>query len=427
MLDVQLIRGDLDAVATRLATRGVTVDVSAFRALEEQRKKAQVRTQDLQSKRNASSKQIGDLKRKGEDTSTLMADMATVSDELRSIEAELEGIQTKLTDLLLTIPNLPHASVPVGKSAEENVEVRRIGEPRKFDFPVKDHVDVGTGLGLLDFDAASKISGARFTLMKGSLARLHRALAQFMLDVHTVEHGYTEVYVPYLVNADSMRGTGQLPKFEEDLFSVPRADGGKFYLIPTAEVPVTNIVRDEVIAAERLPLKFVCHSPCFRSEAGSYGKDTRGMIRQHQFDKVELVQIIQPEKSYEALELLTAHAESILRRLDLPFRTVALCTGDMGFSAAKTYDIEVWLPGQKAYREISSCSNFEAFQARRMQARFKSEKGRNELVHTLNGSGLAVGRTLVAILENYQEADASVVVPSVLRPYMGGIETIRRG
>ncbi len=427
MLDVQLIRGDLDAVATRLATRGVTVDVSAFRALEEQRKKAQVRTQDLQSKRNASSKQIGDLKRKGEDTSTLMADMATVSDELRSIEAELEGIQTKLTDLLLTIPNLPHVSVPVGKSAEENVEVRRIGQPRKFDFPAKDHVDVGAGLGLLDFDAAAKISGARFTLMKGPLARLHRALAQFMLDVHTVEHGYTEVYVPYLVNADSMRGTGQLPKFEEDLFSVPRADGGKFYLIPTAEVPVTNIVRDEVIAAERLPLKFVCHSPCFRSEAGSYGKDTRGMIRQHQFDKVELVQIIQPEKSYEALELLTAHAESILRRLDLPFRTVALCTGDMGFSAAKTYDIEVWLPGQKAYREISSCSNFEAFQARRMQARFKSEKGRNELVHTLNGSGLAVGRTLVAILENYQEADASVVVPSVLRPYMGGIETIRRG
>ena len=427
MLDVQLIRGDLDAVATRLATRGVTVDVSAFRALEEQRKKAQMRTQDLQSKRNASSKQIGDLKRKGEDTSTLMADMATVGDELSSIEAELEGIQTKLTDLLLTIPNLPHVSVPVGKSAEENVEVRRIGQPRKFDFPAKDHVDVGAGLGLLDFDAAAKISGARFTLMKGPLARLHRALAQFMLDVHTVEHGYTEVYVPYLVNADSMRGTGQLPKFEEDLFSVPRADGGKFYLIPTAEVPVTNIVRDEVIAAERLPLKFVCHSPCFRSEAGSYGKDTRGMIRQHQFDKVELVQIIQPEKSYEALELLTAHAESILRRLDLPFRTVALCTGDMGFSAAKTYDIEVWLPGQKAYREISSCSNFEAFQARRMQARFKSEKGRNELVHTLNGSGLAVGRTLVAILENYQEADASVVVPSVLRPYMGGIETIRRG
>jgi seryl-tRNA synthetase len=424
MLDIQLVRNDLDVVAARLSTRGVTIDVAAFRALEEQRKKAQVRTQELQSKRNASSKQIGELKRKGEDTSTLMADMATVGDELKLIEDELEGIQTKLTDLLLTIPNLPHASAPVGNSADENVEVRRIGEPRKFDFPVKDHVDVGTGLGLLDFDAAAKISGARFTLMKGSLARLHRALAQFMLDVHTLEHGYTEVYVPYLVNADSMRGTGQLPKFEEDLFSVPRADGGKYYLIPTAEVPVTNIVRDEIVAADKLPLKFVCHSPCFRSEAGSYGKDTRGMIRQHQFDKVELVQIIQPEKSYEALELLTAHAESILTRLELPFRTVALCTGDMGFSAAKTYDIEVWLPGQNAYREISSCSNFEAFQARRMQARFKGEKGKNELVHTLNGSGLAVGRTLVAVLENYQESDGSVVVPSVLRPYMGGASHI---
>ena len=427
MLDVQLIRGDLDAVAVGLATRGVTIDVGAFRALEEQRKKAQVSTQDLQSKRNASSKQIGELKRRGEDTTALMAQMATVGDELKSIEAELEGIQVKLTDLLLAIPNLPHASVPVGKSADENVEVRRVGEPRKFDFAAKDHVDIGAALGLLDFDAAVKISGARFTLMKGSLARLHRALAQFMLDVHTAEHGYTEVYVPYLVNADSMRGTGQLPKFEEDLFSVPRADGGKYYLIPTAEVPVTNIVRDEVVAMDKLPLKFVCHSPCFRSEAGSYGKDTRGMIRQHQFDKVELVQIIQPEKSYEALELLTGHAETILKRLDLPFRTVALCTGDMGFSAAKTYDIEVWLPGQNAYREISSCSNFEAFQARRMQARFKGEKGKNEWVHTLNGSALAVGRTLVAILENYQQADGSVTVPFALRPYMGGVETIRRG
>jgi seryl-tRNA synthetase len=426
MLDIQLIRNDLDAVAARLATRGVTIDVVAFRTLEEQRKKAQVRTQDLQSKRNASSKQIGELKRKGEDTSALMAEMASVGDELKSIETELEGIQVKLTDLLLTIPNLPHASVPVGRSADENVEVRRVGEPRKFDFPAKDHVDIGAGLGLLDFDAAAKISGARFTLMKGSLARLHRALAQYMLDVHTAEHGYIEVYVPYLVNADSMRGTGQLPKFEEDLFSVPRADAGKFYLIPTAEVPVTNIVRDEVVAADRLPLKFVCHSPCFRSEAGSYGKDTRGMIRQHQFDKVELVQIIQPEKSYEALELLTANAETILKRLELPFRTVALCTGDMGFSAAKTYDIEVWLPGQNAYREISSCSNFEAFQARRMHARFKGEKGKNEFVHTLNGSGLAVGRTLVAILENYQQADGSVTVPSALLPYMGGIDTIRR-
>jgi seryl-tRNA synthetase len=426
MLDIQLIRNDLDAVAARLATRGVTIDVVAFRTLEEQRKKAQVRTQDLQSRRNASSKQIGELKRTGEDTSALMAEMASVGDELKSIETELEGIQVKLTDLLLTIPNLPHVSVPVGKSADENVEVRRVGEPRKFDFPAKDHVDIGAGLGLLDFDAAAKISGARFTLMKGSLARLHRALAHYMLDAHTAEHGYTEVYVPYLVNADSMRGTGQLPKFEEDLFSVPRADGGKFYLIPTAEVPVTNIVRDEVVAANRLPLKFVCHSPCFRSEAGSYGKDTRGMIRQHQFDKVELVQIIQPEKSYEALELLTAHAETILKRLELPFRTVALCTGDMGFSAAKTYDIEVWLPGQNAYREISSCSNFEAFQARRMQARFKGDKGKNEFVHTLNGSGLAVGRTLVAVLENYQQADGSVTIPSALRPYMGGVETIRR-
>src|SRR5258706_1609025 len=420
MLDVQLIRGDLDAVAARLATRGITIPVDALRVLEQQRKNAQVRTQELQARRNASSTQIGVFKRKGEDASALMAEMASVGDQLKVIESELEGIQTKLNDILLTIPNLPHSSVPVGKSVDENVEVRRVGEPRKFDFTLKDHVDIGTGLGLLDFDAAAKISGARFTLMKGSLARLHRALAQFMLDIHTVEHGYTEVYVPYLVNADSMRGTGQLPKFEDDLFSVPRADGGKSYLISTAEVPVTNIVRDEVVSADKLPLKFVCHSPCFRSEAGSYGKDTRGMIRQHQFDKVELVQIIQPEKSYEALELLTAHAETILKRLELPFRTVALCTGDMGFSAAKTYDIEVWLPGQNAYREISSCSNFEAFQARRMQARFKAEKGKNEFVHTLNGSGLAVGRTLVAILENYQEADGSVVVPSVLRPYMGG-------
>ncbi|MEO8165546.1 MAG: serine--tRNA ligase, partial [Betaproteobacteria bacterium] len=396
MLDVQLIRNELDAVAARLAERGLTLDVASFRALEEQRKKAQVRTQELQSRRNAASKQIGELKRKGEDTSALMAEMTSVGDELKSIEAELDGIQARLMEMLLTIPNLPHASVPVGKSAEENVEIRRVGEPRQLEFAAKDHVDIGTGLGLLDFDAAAKISGARFTLMKGSLARLHRALAQFMLDVHTAEHGYTEVYVPYLVNADSMRGTGQLPKFEEDLFAVPRADGGKFYLIPTAEVPVTNIVRDEVVAEEKLPLKFVCHSPCFRSEAGSYGKDTRGMIRQHQFDKVELVQIIQPEQSYEALEQLTAHAETILRRLELPFRTVALCSGDMGFSAAKTYDIEVWLPGQNAYREISSCSNFEAFQARRMQARFKGVKGKNEFVHTLNGSGLAIGRTLVA-------------------------------
>jgi len=425
MLDIQLIRNDLEAVAARLATRGVTIDVAEFRALEEQRKHAQVRTQELQAKRNASSKLIGDLKRKGEDTSALMAEMAAVGDELKSIEAELDAIQAKLTDMLLGIPNLPHMSVPVGRSSEDNVEVRREGEPRRFDFPVKDHVDVGAGLGMLDFDAAAKISGARFTLMKGPLARLHRAIAQFMLDIHTGEHGYTEVYVPYLVNADSMRGTGQLPKFEEDLFAVPHADGSKFYLIPTAEVPVTNIVRDEIVAAEQLPLKFVCHSPCFRSEAGSYGKDTRGMIRQHQFDKVELVQIVHPEQSYQGLEELTTHAETILRRLELPFRTVALCTGDMGFAAAKTYDIEVWLPGQNAYREISSCSNFEAFQARRMQARFKGEKGRNEFVHTLNGSGLAVGRTLVAILENYQNGDGSITIPEALCPYMGGLAILR--
>ena len=426
MLDVQLIRSNLEEVATRLATRGSTIDVAAVRALEEKRKHAQVRTQELQARRNASSKQIGELKRKGGDSSVLMAQMTAVGDELKTIEAELEAIQFALTEILLTIPNLPHASVPVGTSADENVEVRSVGEPRKFAFAVKDHVDVGLGLGLLDFDTASKISGARFTLMKGPLARLHRALAQFMLDVHTTEHGYTEVYVPYLVNADSMRGTGQLPKFEDDLFSVPRADAGKLYLIPTAEVPVTNIVRDQVVAAEQLPLKFVCHSPCFRSEAGSYGKDTRGMIRQHQFDKVELVQIIEPAKSYEALESLTGHAETILRRLELPFRTVALCTGDMGFAAAKTYDIEVWLPGQNAYREISSCSNFESFQARRMQARFKTEKGKNELVHTLNGPGLAVGRTLVAILENYQRADGGVDIPAVLQPYMGGLRAIER-
>jgi seryl-tRNA synthetase len=425
MLDVQLIRSDLDGVAARLATRGVTIDVASFRALEEQRKHAQVRTQELQATRNATSTQIGVFKRRGEDTSILMEGVSAVGEELKKIEAELEGIQAQLTDMLLGIPNLPHQSVPVGKSPEDNVEVRRAGEPRRFDFPVKDHVDVGAGLGMLDFDAAAKISGARFTLLKGPLARLHRAIAQFMLDIHTGEHGYTEVYVPYLVNADSMRGTGQLPKFEEDLFAVPRADGSRFYLIPTAEVPVTNVVRDAILPAEKLPLKFVCHSPCFRSEAGSYGKDTRGMIRQHQFDKVELVQIVHPEKSYPGLEELTAHAETILRRLELPFRTVTLCTGDMGFAAAKTYDIEVWLPGQNAYREISSCSNFEGFQARRMQARFKGEKGKNEFVHTLNGSGLAVGRTLVAILENYQNGDGSITIPEALCPYMGGLAILR--
>ncbi len=425
MLDPQLLRSDVDAVAARLAARGYTLDTAAFNALEQERRTVQTRTQDLQSARNQFSKRIGQAKAKGEDVAAIMAEAGAANTELADMEKRLAAIQAELQQLLLVVPNLPHESVPAGKSADDNQEVRRVGTPRAYDFAVKDHTDIGTSLGLLDFETAGKISGARFTLMKGPLARLHRALAQFMLDVHTGEHGYTEVYVPYLVNAASMRGTGQLPKFEDDLFSVPRSDGEKLYLIPTAEVPVTNIVRDEIVALEKLPLKFVCHSPCFRSEAGSYGKDTRGMIRQHQFDKVELVQIAHPSRSYELLEELTGHAESILKRLELPFRTMALCTGDMGFSAAKTYDLEVWLPGQSAYREISSCSNFEAFQARRMQARFRNDKGKPELAHTLNGSALAVGRTLVAILENYQRADGGVDVPIALNSYMGGLDVIR--
>jgi seryl-tRNA synthetase len=424
MLDVQLLRNDLDGVAKRLATRGITIPIDDVRGLEAARKIVQTRTQELQSRRNALSKKVGEAKHKGEDASSLMAEVGGIGEELKRAEAELETIQHKLNDLLLVIPNIPHESVPVGGSADDNVEVRRIGTPRAFDFPVKDHVDLGEQLGMLDFARAIKISGARFTLITGAMARLHRAIAQFMLNVHTGEHGYTEVYAPYLVNAASLRGTGNLPKFEEDLFAIPRGDSEKLYLIPTAEVPVTNIVRDEIVALDKLPLKFVCHSPCFRSEAGSYGKDTRGMIRQHQFDKVELVQIAHPDKSYEGLEQLTGHAETILQRLKLPYRVVTLCTGDMSFSSAKTYDIEVWLPGQNAYREISSCSNFEAFQARRMQARFRNDKGRPELAHTLNGSALAVGRTLVAIIENYQEADGSVTVPTVLRSYMGGLERI---
>ena len=426
MLDIQLLRNDPDGVANRLAARPFHLDRAAFQALEQERKLVQTRTQELQAARNSLAKRIGQAKSKGEDVAALMAEAGQAGAELQSLEAKLLQIQTALQDFLLGIPNLPHASVPPGQSAEDNAEVRRYGTPRQFDFPAKDHVDLGEALGMLDFATATKISGSRFSLMTGPLARLHRALAQFMLDVHTREHGYTEVYAPYLVNAASMRGTGQLPKFEEDLFAVPRGEDGKFYLIPTAEVPVTNMVRDEIVPLERLPLKFVCHTPCFRSEAGSYGKDTRGMIRQHQFDKVELVQIIQPEKSYAALEQLTAHAETILQKLELPYRVVALCAGDMGFSAAKTYDIEVWLPGQSAYREISSCSNFEAFQARRMQARFRNEKGKPELAHTLNGSGLAVGRTLVAVLENYQNADGSVSVPPALRAHMGGLERIER-
>ena len=429
MLDLQALRNDLDAVAARLATRGYPLDTTRFGQLESSRKTIQTRTQELQAKRNATSKQIGMGKAKGEDVSAIMAEVAGLGDELKELEAQLEHVQQDLQDFLSVIPNTPHISVPVGKSEADNVEMRRIGSPPEFDFEVKDHVSVGENVGGLDFETATKISGARFSLLKGPLARLHRALAQFMLDIHTEQHGYTEVYVPYLVNGDSMRGTGQLPKFEEDLFRVPRQLGEEgeqnFYLIPTAEVPVTNMVRDSITPLEKLPLKFVAHTPCFRSEAGSYGRDTRGMIRQHQFDKVELVQIVHPEQSYDALEQLLAHAETILQKLALPYRVMKLCTGDMGFSAAMTYDIEVWLPAQNAYREISSCSNFEAFQARRMQARFRNEQGKPELLHTVNGSGLAVGRTLVAILENYQQADGSVVVPEVLLPYMGKLEYIR--
>jgi seryl-tRNA synthetase len=424
MIDPQLLRTDIDSVAGRLSARSFSLDVAGFRAIEDERKAVQVRTQELQSVRNQFAKRIGQAKAKGEDVAALMAESNRANAELGDLEKRLEGIQQRLQDFLLGVPNIPHASVPLGISSDDNAEVRRIGEPRRFDFAPKDHVDIGAGLGMLDFETAGKIAGARFALMKGPLARLHRAIAQFMLDVHTQEHGYTEIYAPYLVNAKSMEGTGQLPKFEADLFAVPRGEEGKFYLIPTAEVPVTNIVRDEIVPLESLPLKFVCHSPCFRSEAGSYGKDTRGMIRNHQFDKVELVQIAHPQKSYAQLEQLTGHAEEILKRLELPYRVVTLCTGDMGFAAAKTYDIEVWLPGQNAYREISSCSNFEAFQARRMQARFRNEKGKPELVHTLNGSGLAVGRTLIAVMENYQRRDGGIDIPPALRPYMGKIEAI---
>jgi seryl-tRNA synthetase len=424
MLDPQLLRSDIGAVARQLAARSFVFDVAAFQAIEGERRTVQSRTQELQAARNQFAKRIGQAKAKGEDVSGLMAEANRANTELADLEKRLEAIQREQQDFLLCVPNLPHQSVPPGKTSEDNVEVRRVGAPPRFDFTPKDHVDIGTGLAQLDFETAGKIAGARFTLIRGPLARLHRAIAQFMLDTHTRDHGYTEVYVPYLVNADSMRGTGQLPKLEAELFAVPRGEEGKFYLIPTAEVPVTNIVRGEIVPLESLPLKFVCHSPCFRSEAGSYGKDTRGMIRNHQFDKVELVHIVHPDKSYEALESLTAHAEEILKRLELPYRVVTLCTGDIGFQAAKTYDIEVWLPGQNAYREISSCSNCEAFQARRMQARFRNEKGKPELVHTLNGSGLAVGRTLIAIMENYQRADGGVDVPPVLQPYMRNLEVI---
>ncbi len=424
MLDIQQLRSNLDAVAEGLAKRGKAIDFSEFKALEAERKTLQTRTQELQAQRNSLSKQIGMLKGKGQDASEVMAQVGALGDELKASETRLGELLDKFNAILAGLPNIPDESVPVGSDETANVEIKRWGTPRSFDFAVKDHTDVGEQLGQLDFTTAAKIAGSRFALLKGGVARLHRALAQFMLDTHTAEHGYTEVYVPYLVNAASLFGTGQLPKFEEDLFKVLRGDQDPLYLIPTAEVPVTNIVRDEILAAEALPLKFVCHTPCFRSEAGSGGRDVRGMIRQHQFDKVELVQIVHPEQSTAAHEELTRQAEIILEKLELPYRRMALCSGDMGFSAAKTYDLEVWLPAQNTYREISSCSNFGAFQARRMQTRFRNDKNKTELCHTLNGSGLAVGRTLVAVLENFQNADGSVTIPAVLRPYMGGLEKL---
>jgi seryl-tRNA synthetase len=427
MIDIQLLRKDIDNVAARLASRKFQLDVAGFNALEAERKAIQTRTEELQGKRNSLSKQIGMLKGKGEDTSAVMAEVAGIGDELKANEAAFAEVQDKVARFMEAIPNLPHESVPVGQDESGNVEVRKVGTPRQFDFEVKDHVDVGSPLGL-DFDTATKLTGSRFSVMKGGIARLHRALAQYMLDTHTGQHGYTECYTPYMVNADSLRGTGQLPKFEEDLFAVKKGgvegEGETFYLIPTSEVSLTNMVRDEIVALDQLPIKVTAHTPCFRSEAGSYGRDTRGMIRQHQFDKVELVQIAHPEKSYDALEEMVGHAETILKSLGLPYRVMALCTGDMGFGAAKTYDLEVWLPAQNTYREISSLSNTEAFQARRMQARFRNAQNKPELAHTLNGSGLAVGRTLVAVLENYQQADGSVVIPEVLRSYMGGLDRL---
>ena len=421
MLDLQVLRNDLAGVTRRLADRGLALDAATFERIEASRKSVQVQTQELQARRNQLSKQVGQAKAKKEDASALIAEVNAQADKLKALEQDLEKIQEEMNGFLSTIPNIPHVSVPTGKSADDNVEVRKVGTPRAFDFTPKDHVDLGEQLKLLDFDVAAKIAGARFSLLKGPMARLHRALAQLMLDTHTQEHGYTELYAPYMVTGECANGVSSLAKFKDDLFKI---EGRDLYLIPTAEYPVTNIMRDTIVALADLPLKFVCHTPCFRSEAGSYGKDTRGMIRQHQFDKVELVQIAHPDKSYELHEELTGHAEVILKKLELPYRVVTLCTGDMGFSSAKTYDIEVWLPGQSAYREISSCSNFEAFQARRIQARFRDEKGKPTLVHTINGSGLAVGRTLVAVLENYQNADGSVTVPSVLRPYMGGVEKL---
>ncbi|HMV59780.1 MAG TPA: serine--tRNA ligase [Agitococcus sp.] len=422
MLDAKLLRSQPDVVAARLQCRQVELDTAKLQAFEEQRKSLQTETETLQAERNAGAKRIGIAKKNGEDVAPIMARMQEVNERLETVKVELENLQHDINAFSMAIPNLPHESVPQGKGEEDNVEVRRWGNIPQFDFEPKDHADLGEALGLIDFATATKITGSRFSVIKGGLARLQRALTQFMLDLHTAEHGYQEVYVPYLVNADSLKGTGQLPKFEEDLFKL---QGEKpFYLIPTAEVPVTNIARDEIIAAEQLPVKYVAHTPCFRSEAGSYGKDTRGLIRQHQFEKVELVQLVRPEDSYQALEELTGHAEKVLQLLGLPYRVMLLCGGDMGFSAAKTYDLEVWLPAQNKFREISSCSNFEAFQARRMQARYRDKDSKPELLHTLNGSGLAVGRTLVAILENYQQADGSIRVPEVLQAYMGGVKVI---
>ena len=424
MLDPKLLRTNLEDVARQLARRGYRLDTQALATIEEKRKRVQVIAQQFQQDRNAKSKAIGIAKSKGEDTTRLMQEVTDAGAALKQAEGELEQIQNELIETALGIPNIPHASVPDGKDENDNKELRRWGKPRQFSFALKDHVDIGAALGMMDFDTAAKITGARFVVMNGPLARLHRALIQFMLDLHTQEHGYTETYVPYMVNADSLRGTGQLPKFEQDLFALKGEQA--YYLIPTAEVPVTNIVRDVIVEANTMPRKYVCHTPCFRSEAGSYGKDTRGMIRQHQFEKVELVQVVRPQDSYQALEELTGHAEMVLQKLELPYRVVALCGGDMGFSAAKTYDIEVWLPGQNKYREISSCSNFEDFQARRMQARWRNpQTGKPELVHTLNGSGLAVGRTLVAIMENCQQADGTITIPTVLRTYMSGLDTLR--
>ncbi|MES2999727.1 MAG: serine--tRNA ligase [Pseudomonadota bacterium] len=435
MLDINHLRKDLASVVARLETRKkpqAFLDVAAFTALEAERKAIQTRTEELQAQRNQLSKQIGQLKSKGESADAAMAQVAALKSELDASAKRLDEIQPEMQALLLAVPNLPHESVPVGAAEADNQQVRQWGEPRAFDFAVKDHVDIGSKLGL-DFEMGVKLSGSRFTVMKGQIARMHRALAQFMIDVQTTEHGYTECYTPYIVNEATLRGTGQLPKFEEDLFAVTKGGQEGFdseeqqalYLIPTSEVSLTNFVRDEILSADQLPMQLTAHTPCFRSEAGSAGRDTRGMIRQHQFDKVEMVQITHPDKSYEALEQMAGHAEAILQKLGLPYRVMLLCTGDMGFGAAKTYDLEVWLPAQGTYREISSVSNCEAFQARRLQARFKNAQGKNELVHTLNGSGLAVGRTLVAVLENFQNADGSVTVPEVLRPYMGGVEVIR--